>query len=120
MFCGQRAWQWTKAVKPLKHAEVRSAVLSDNGTDWIEGEPEHQPLAPADDSGLSFYSFSRLGQNFLAGTDSSDHGEGDAENPQSLPSAEQQGEHNEEFEDDASEGAIEAGTRDFSFHYAFQ
>ena len=92
-------------------------MLSNNGSaDWIEGEPEHQPLAPGDDSGPSFWSFSRLGRSFLAATESTD---GDAENPPGPPPGEQLAdEHNKEFGDDASEGAIDAGTRDISAGYS--
>ena len=48
------------AEDKARQVEVSSAVLSDNGTDWITGESEHQPLTPVHDSGSLFRSFARL------------------------------------------------------------
>ena len=44
---------------PACRSYQQRCVMSDV-CDWIEGQPEHQPLAPVDDSGLLFYSFPRL------------------------------------------------------------
>ena len=76
-------------------------------------------MAPADDSGPSYWSFSRFGRSFLAAMESTT--EGHAENPPGPPPGEQLAdEQNEEFGDDASEGAIYAGERDMSVPSAHQ